>query len=42
MPRQLSNLEKQAFTQLLKNEKKYQSQVQKALADTLTIIRGEM
>jgi SPP1 gp7 family putative phage head morphogenesis protein len=42
MPRQLSDLEKQAFIQLLKNEKKYQSKVQKALADTLTTIRGEM
>ena len=42
MPRQLSDLEKQAFTQLLKNEKKYQSQVQKVLADSLTTIRGEM
>lgn len=42
MPRELSDLEKQAFTQLLKNEKKYQSQVQKALADSLTSIRGEM
>jgi hypothetical protein len=42
MPRQLSDLEKQAFTQLLKNEKKYQYQVQKALADSLISIRGEM
>lgn len=42
MPRQLSDLEKQALSQLLKNEKKYQTKVQKSLADSLTAIRGEM
>jgi len=42
MPRILSDYEKQAFAQLMKNEKKYHAKVQKALADSLSTIRGEM